>query len=59
MFDFLKHLDIKLISVISQLENDIKSKSGNTIVTVQPFCEILLTFTKFKETFTSSLASSI
>ena len=29
MFDFLKTIDIKLISVISQLENDIKYKVGD------------------------------
>lgn len=49
MFDFLKIIDIKLISVISQLENDIKYKSGNTIVTIQTFCELLMKDIEFEE----------
>ena len=49
MFDFLKTIDIKLISVISQLENDIKYKSGNTIVTIQTFCELLMKDIEFEE----------
>lgn len=50
MFDFLKTIDIKLISVISQLENDIKYKSGNTIVTIQTFCELLMKDIEYEET---------
>ena len=49
MFDFLKTIDIKLVSVISQLENDIKYKSGNTIVTIQTFCELLMKDIEFEE----------
>ncbi|MDY3940353.1 MAG: hypothetical protein SOZ27_08790, partial [Spirochaetia bacterium] len=50
MFDFLKTIDIKLISVISQLENDIKYKNGNTIVTIQTFCELLMKDIEYEET---------
>ncbi len=50
MFDFLKTIDIKLVSVISQLENDIKYKSGNTIVTIQTFCELLMKDIEYQET---------
>ena len=38
MFDFLKYLDVKLVPVITQLENDIKYKSGNIMITIQTFC---------------------
>ena len=50
MFDFLKIMDIKLISVISQLENDIKYKSGNILVTIQTFCELLMKNIEYEET---------
>lgn len=50
MFDFLKVMDIKLISVISQLENDIKYKSGNILVTIQTFCELLMKNIEYEET---------
>ena len=50
MFDFLKIMDIKLISVISQLENDIKYRSGNILVTIQTFCELLMKNIENEET---------
>ena len=50
MFDFLKYLDVKLVPVITQLENDIKYKSGNIMITIQTFCELMLKLIEFKET---------
>lgn len=50
MFEFLKNIDIKLVSVITQLENDIKYKSGNTLVTIQTFCELLMKEIDYEET---------
>lgn len=50
MFDFLKYLDVKLVPVITQLENDIKYKSGNIMITIQTFCELMLKLVEFKET---------
>lgn len=50
MFDFLKNIDIKLVSIISQLENDMKYKSGNTLVTIQTYCELLMKQIEYEET---------
>ena len=50
MFDFLKYLDVKLVPVITQLENDIKYKSGNIMIIIQTFCELMLKLVEFKET---------